>query len=352
MSNGNGRVYRRGSVWWIDYSHNGQRFRESSGSDRKKDARELLRKRLGEIGHGRFIGPDATRVTLDDLLLGIERDYEVNERKSIRRLRSSLKHLRSFFGRRERAVSITTPRIRRYILHRRADGAANSTIRKELAALRRAFRLSVQAGTLGTAPHIPGIEVSNTREGFVTAEDLQAILAELPEYLRGPTEFAWFTGWRKGEVLGLRWAQVDWESGVIRLAAGSTKNREARELVFEALPHLHELLKRQKACTREVEARQQRIVQHVFHRDGEQIRSLRTAWKRACEDAGQPGVWFHDLRRSAVMNLERAGVSRSVAMKVTGHKTESVYRRYAIVDRAAQEEGLAKLAKLHGTIGS
>jgi len=55
----------------------------------------------------------------------------------------------------------------------------------------------------------------------------------------------------------------------------------------------------------------------------------------------------HDLRRTAVRNLERAGVSRSAAMKLTGHKTESVYRRYAIVSEADLTEGVGKLAALH-----
>ncbi len=57
-------------------------------------------------------------------------------------------------------------------------------------------------------------------------------------------------------------------------------------------------------------------------------------WDTACEKAGVPGRILHDFRRTAVRNLERAGISRSVAMKITGHKTESVYRRYAIVSDA------------------
>ena len=73
---------------------------------------------------------------------------------------------------------------------------------------------------------------------------------------------------------------------------------------------------------------------------------MRDAWNSACVKAGNPGAWFHDLRRSAVRNMERAGVSRSVAMKVTGHKTESIYKRYAIADVVSLEEGLKKLAGL------
>ena len=75
---------------------------------------------------------------------------------------------------------------------------------------------------------------------------------------------------------------------------------------------------------------------------------MRRSWKTACTDAGVPGRLLHDLRRSAVRNLERAGVSRSVAMKMTGHKTESVYRRYAIVSESDLREAAAKLAAATG----
>ena len=86
------------------------------------------------------------------------------------------------------------------------------------------------------------------------------------------------------------------------------------------------------------------IVPTVFHRKGQPIKNPRNAWNRACVKAGNPGAWFHDLRRSAVRNMERAGVSRSVLMKVTGHKTESIYKRYAIADVVSLEKGLKKLA--------
>ena len=72
----------------------------------------------------------------------------------------------------------------------------------------------------------------------------------------------------------------------------------------------------------------------MFHRDGEPIKDLRGAWRTACKNAGLPGRLLHEFRRTAVRNLERAGVSRSVAMKMTGHKTVAVYRRYAIVSES------------------
>jgi hypothetical protein len=81
----------------------------------------------------------------------------------------------------------------------------------------------------------------------------------------------------------------------------------------------------------------------VFHRNGERIVHFGAAWKNACKAAGCPGALVHDMRRSAVRTFEHAGVPRSVAMSLVGHKTESIYRRYAIVDEAMQREAAARL---------
>src|ERR1041384_8036907 len=85
------------------------------------------------------------------------------------------------------------------------------------------------------------------------------------------------------------------------------------------------------------------ICPFVFHRNGKRIRNFRKAWENACVAAGFPGRIPHDLRRSAVRNMERAGLSRSVAMQLTGHKTEAVYRRYAITSEADLREGVDRL---------
>jgi integrase len=112
------------------------------------------------------------------------------------------------------------------------------------------------------------------------------------------------------------------------------------------------------ASTRALERETGQIIPQVFHRDHRKkdgkvawvrpIKTFQKAWDKACDRAGLSGWLFHDLRRTAVRNLERAGVPRSFAMKLTGHKTEAVYRRYAIADAVALEEGVGKLAKLHG----
>ena len=84
-----------------------------------------------------------------------------------------------------------------------------------------------------------------------------------------------------------------------------------------------------------------------IHADGTRIKSYRHALESACKLAGVPAKLMHDCRRTAVRNLERAGVPRSTAIKMTGHKTETVYSRYAIVDEEMLREASEKLAALH-----
>ena len=90
----------------------------------------------------------------------------------------------------------------------------------------------------------------------------------------------------------------------------------------------------------------------VFHRDGERIRDLRGAWKTACEASGYPGRIPHDFRRTAVRNLERAGVPRSAAMAMVGHKTEAIYRRYCIVDDRFLREAAGRIDAANSLTGT
>lgn len=345
---GLGRIYRRGRIWWIQYSYRGRLYRESSRSARQSDAGKLLRRRQGEMGMGRLVGPDVERTTFDDLKAMLLTDYEVNGRKSLRRAKASVKHLESFFGE-SRALDITSDRVAAYIKTRQASAppAKPATIRNELAALKRMFTLAFQSGKVAIRPHIPSIEVRNTRTGFFEESEFRTVLSHLPDHLKPVAEFAHLTGWRKGEVLPLEWRQVDFEAGTVRLEPGTTKNDEGRTFPFTALPELADLLRRQRERTQARAREAGQIILWVFDHNGKPIKDIRGAWRAACKAAGSPGRLFHDLRRTAVRNLERAGVARSVAMKLTGHRTESVYRRYAIVSVADLTEGVKRLASLH-----
>lgn len=343
---GFGMVYQRGSVWWVKYHFRGQVYRESSRSAIRMDAIKLLRKRMAEMGTGQLLGPKLDRTTFTDLENIITLDYTINARRSLGRMKTSLAALRTFFGL-SLALDITHDRLNAYVAERLSQQIAPATIKNDLSILRRAFRLAQRAGK-AICPPFPTLSISNTRQGFFERPDFEAVRLALPFHLRPVVTFAYLTGWRiRTEVLSLTWRQVDMNAGIIRLEPGSTKNEDGRVLPFAVLPELRSLLEEQRQYTTQLELERGVIVPWVFHRNGLPIIDFRKAWANACTAAGVAGRIPHDFRRTAVRNLERAGVPRSVAMKITGHKTESVYRRYAIVSEADLSEGMKKLAALH-----
>lgn len=227
------------------------------------------------------------------------------------------------------------------------EGVAPASVKNDLSILRRAFRLAEKAGK-AICPPFPSISVNNVRKGFFERPDAEAVHATLPMYLQPVARFAYLTGWRiRSEILALEWRQIDFAAGIVRLEPGTTKNDDGRTLPFAVLPELGALLHAQRERTGHLEREHGLIIPWVFHRDGHPIKDFRKAWRNAYKAAGVPDRIPHDFRRTAVRNLERAGVPRSVAMKLTGHKTESVYRRYAIVSESDLAEGLKKLAVLH-----
>ncbi len=138
------------------------------------------------------------------------------------------------------------------------------------------------------------------------------------------------------------WAQVDFEAGTVRLEPGTTKNSKGRTVVMTV--ELRQVLTAQRQRVVEIQRRVGRIIPAVFvHDDGRPIKAFRKSWATACRRAGVPGRIPHDLRRTTVPNLERVGVPRSVAMAITGHKTESVYRRYDIVSERDLQDAAARL---------
>lgn len=321
--------------------------RESTGTDNRTEAVKVLRNRHGQVSHGRLTSVEVEKTAFADLAKMIEVDYEANRRKSPYRLRANLKHLKEAFGGLP-ALAITTDKINAYIAERLKE-AMPATVQNELATLGRMFTLGVRAEKVAHRPYIPNLVVRNTRTGFFEVEDFQAVLEHLPDYLKPLMEFFYLTGWRKGDVLPLQWRNVDFQAGEVRLEPGSTKNDEGRTFPFSVFPPLGALLKRQRARTTALEKQSDHIIPWVFHRHGEPIKNYDRAWKSACKNAGIPDRHVHDFRRTVVRTLERASVPRSTAMALTGHKTERVFLRYAIVSPADLKEGVAKLARLHET---
>ena len=252
-------------------------------------------------------------------------------------------------GRSRSPPSITTADVRSYTCGRQEAGAKNATINRELALLKRAFRLAEQGGKLLHHPYIPLLEEDNVRTGFFERSDFVDIRRRLPVEVRALATFLYCTGWRIGEVLPLEWSQVDREAKTVRLEPGTTKNKDGRTFPYGALPELKDAIEDQWAEHERLWV-QDVLSPSVFVRfNGEPIRDVRKAWRSAREAAGLPGALMHDFRRTAVRNLVRAGVPDTVAMKLTGHKTRSVFDRYDVTSEADLREAVEKLSNAVAT---
>jgi site-specific recombinase XerD len=350
---------KRQAVYWIQYCRNGRVIRESSESTDEKAAWKLLKRRHDEMAAGKPVGPDVNRTTFEDMAAMVINDYKANGYSSINREEDAVNHLRDFFGD-YRAIDITSDRVTAYITFRQDQKAANSTINTELAALSRMFTLAMRAGKAAGKPYIGKLEANNARKGFFERDQFEAVLKHLPENLKPLAETAYVTGWRvHDELLTREKKHVDLKAGWLRLEPGETKNRDGRN--FPLTPRLREVLQAQIERTDALQRAEGKIIPWLFHRDGKPIKTFRRSWLTALVKAGfgmeirdakgklikKVGKRIpHDFRRTAVRNLERAGVSRSDAMNMVGHKTEAIYRRYAISDEKSLKEAGAKLAML------
>ncbi len=333
--------------WWIKYYRNGRPVRESTGTAKETEAKNILKAKEGDIAAGRPVIPHADRVRFEELAEDLKNDYKINGKRSLDRVERSIDHLKTYFAG-WRAIHISTASVRAYIAKRQEAKAENGTINRELAALKRMFSLALQGEKLLRRPYIPHLDEDNVRTGFFGEVEFLALREALPAYLKPVAAFAYTFGWRKSEILGLTWERVDLAAGTVRLDPGTTKNREGRTVILTAdlravlLDQWKQVCLIVKARNPEATARDiAEAVPWVFHRNGKQIKDFRGAWETACRTAGLAGRIPHDFRRTAIRNMVRAGIPERVAMSISGHKTRSVFDRYDIVDegdlRAAAE---------------
>jgi integrase len=253
-------------------------------------------------------------------------------------------HLPKAFGK-LRASRVDSKVINAYVEARPKESVKVGTFNRELGLLRRAFTLGYESEPrkVERIPRIKLFKENNVRTGFFEHEHYTAILKELPDYPQGVLVMGYWTGVRRGEIVWLKWQQVDLKNGVLRLEAGTTKSGEAS--IVPLAPALWECLKMQREKSR-IEGND---CQHVFQYRGKPFRDFRPGWGEAAVRAGlvdsngEPNLLFHDLRRSAVRNLLRGGVPEKVAMAISGHKTRAVFDRYNIVSESDLRTAISRL---------
>jgi integrase len=352
---GTGSIYWRGETLWIKYYDlNGKPHRESSHSDIEKNAERLLKLKQGEIAEGKLPGIQFDRITFDDLAKDFITDYRVNGLDTLNKAERSVRYLRAVFGGRAKAISISTDRIKAYTEKRMGEGLSNASINRELAALKRMFHLGAQCTPprVSMIPYIPMLKESNIRKGFFEFPEHLAIKSALPSYLKPVVSLAFHSGWRKEEILSRTIDKLNMNERTLTLAPGETKNEEGRTFYMN-----DEVLEDIKAA---LESRNP-LCPYLFQRDGEQIKDFRGAWESACLETGffktvrdEQGnenkvvtKLFHDYRRSAIRDMVRSGIPERVAMKISGHKTRSVFDRYNIVSDQDLKEAAVKKQAYH-----
>jgi integrase len=340
---GSGSIFKQlGSrFWWIAYYHNGRVVRESSHSEKLTDAQNLLKKRSGEAESGNLIAPKVQRVTVAELFDAVLVDYR-NNGKTIEWAERVWKlHLEPFFGY-FRAANVGTDALASYVSKRKDEKAANGTINRELALLRRAFSLGYTSTPRKvSAPlNLSGrmLAESKPRSGFVDEKQYRVLADKAAGqlWLRAMLALGYVYGFRKAELLSMRVSQVDLLARTVRLNPGETKNDEGRTVALtEECYQLVSQLVRGKHSD-----------DFLFTRvNGGPVRDFRGSWDVLTEATKMSGLLFHDLRRSAVRNMVRRGVTERVAMRISGHKSRSVFDRYNIVSESDLADAALKVER-------
>jgi integrase len=350
---GEGGLFKmKGSRMWYGqwYAH-GKQIRVSLKTDVKEVAKKELRRLMNESDRGFIPESEARKVRYGDLRAALLHNYVERGNRSLQTTADGdetiwgLKPLDQFFGYKDEktpgliVTHITIDKIREFAMKRMNKGLSNDTVNGSLRLLNRMFHLAKEDQKVQVMPVIRLLKNSAARKGFLTKQKFDSLVSFLPDNLKPLITFLYYCGVRLGEARQIEWTQVDLAGKLILLEEDQTKNDEARTIpLTEQLIQMLEAIKVKEGT--------------VFDDT-----NLRKEWQKACVAAGlgtftkvegvpdkrYNGLIIHDLRRSAIKNMMKAGVNEKVAMKISGHKTRDVFDRYHIVDASDVLEAMQKV---------
>jgi integrase len=333
------------AIWYAQYYQDGRQIRVSTGKRSKMEAYTVLRDLLGKAERGERPITELKKTTYGQLRAGLIASYEDKGNRSLETREDGattmvgLPPLDKFFGFSADKKSpsdgvpvthITKDAVERFKKQRAEEGAGPAMINRSLAALRRMLRIAFEDNLINRVLKIRFLKEPPARQGFLEEKKFNELLALLPTHLRPLIMFLFWCAVRKGEALQIEWPQVDLDARLIRITPEQAKNKDGRTVPLPSV-----------LITALVELNPK--VGKVFD-----ATNLRTEWERAANACGlgirtkiegekntyhvYTGLLVHDLRRSAVRNLRKAGVTEGVIMAISGHKTRAVFDRYNIVN--------------------
>jgi integrase len=304
-------VRKLGKYYQIDYYVGKKRIREVlKGVTTKRDAEETERERLrsssGPIEFKRFEGLARWFLTHPDKQSKktLDRDQQRFE-----------KHLLPYFGH-CKPHDINSSMVDDYKVRRQRQFAANATINRELSLLKSIFRFALKKGKVPRVPSIDLLPEDNKRQRFITEEELQRILPFLPKDILPIIAIAYHTAMRLGEILSLRWKNVELKRRLFLFATEKTGKQRAVALHPEIV-NWFQSIPRGFGDTSVFKVSMDRVERN---------------WKKACRKAKVKDARIHDLRRTrATIWHKEKGLPQDLIMHMTGHRTDSMFRRYQII---------------------
>ncbi|MGD1097308.1 MAG: tyrosine-type recombinase/integrase [Bryobacteraceae bacterium] len=362
---GDGSLYQKADGrWYYSIMHKGKRRSKSLGTRDEEEATRNYQKvrnnLMGAIDRGEFEPTTKENVRLAEIVA----DY-INELKTHRRKSASiaesvlLKALKAPEFKDRKVATLITADFKRYRDRLTKAGTSHATVNYHFTCIRAALNMETKQtpSRIGKVPFIPMGPAGKAREGFLEYNDHETLLGCLPRSLKALFVIALHSGCRLGELLAMRWQDVDWANRIVRLP--DSKNGRKRNLPFWG--GIEDHLKRQKAYRDEHHSE----CEHLFFwmdedvrvghggartQPGAHIREFRTSWTNAVKKAHglsesiPAGLLFHDLRRSGIrVMVQEAGIPESQAMLISGHVTRSMLERYNIVSLKNVQDAGAKL---------
>lgn len=313
-------VYRpkKSSYWWIDFYFKGQRYRESSGSKRKRDAEQLLARRKYEISQRKF-NPGYVDVTFSQFLPQYMEWAEDHKKPStIERNKQFLKHLGPYVS--DMLLSnIKLPLVEDYKNDRKNQGVSNATINRERSFLKAVLNKAVKWGVIRENPikHMESLPESHLFNRYLTVDETLSLIDASEDHIRPLIVTSIFTGLRWGNVREMKWDEVDFANSVINLE--DTKNDE----------RIYPLPERVKKEIMRIPRNGSPYV-FVNPETGNPWVDLRKAYRKAKEKAGINRPFrVHDLRHSFASNLVMDGYDLKTVQELLGHRNINTTLRYA-----------------------